>query len=461
MNSLVPNKETIRIVEDIDVVVPASNSLMTPFVLKEQNDWFEEEIRFVRKFLKPGMKVIDIGANYGLYTLSSAKKIGDHGNLWAFEPTESVAECLRESINANQFSNINLIQAGLSNREGEARLAINPNAELNSLNTLVDENGEFETIELKTLDSAMDEFQWKDIDFIKLDAEGEEVRILEGGKNCLEKLSPVIMYELKHGDKVNLPLINKFKEYDYSSYYLIPGPMVLIPFDIQLEMDSFQLNLFAMRDDTARKLQSEGLLSLSISDFNEDLKSDFWVKAISEKKFAKPFIDKWTNFVYKNGSDDSARDYIEALNLFLFSRTTDNNEASLNALFKSYRILKSLVNDESILPVSFMYVRVLFEIGKRAEAVTLLGKLIGKLSKGGGVSLVLPFCPPLESYESMSIDSSIANWLFSSLLEPFELKKAFSSYFSGKASLGNLNSLKKLGFCSNEIDRRIELLSSI
>lgn len=460
---IVPHKETIKIIDDIDVVVPQSNSLMTPFVLKEQRDWFEDEIKFVRKFLNPGMKVIDIGANYGLYTLSSAKKIGVEGMLWAFEPTGSVAECLRESINENKFQNIDLIQAGLSNRVGEAKLSINPNAELNSLNTPINENGNFETIELKTLDSSMVEYNWHNIDFVKLDAEGEEVRILEGGSKFLADNSPVIMYELKHGEQVNLSLINKFKEYGYNSYYLIPGPMMLIPFSIDTEMDSFQLNLFAMKDDTAKKLYNSGLLSFSIENFNSPIEKRVWIKNIEKKSYSKGLINKWLKYLESNQDNSIIKIYEEILDLFTFAKGDEgSSEIRLKALFKSYSIINDLIEkNEFSLPVSIMYIRILFEIGKRTKAVTLLGELISLLSKGKGISLALPFYPPMERYEYIDGEESLGNWLFSALLEPFELKKAFSAYFSGKQSLSNLNSLKKMTFCSDEIDRRIELLQSM
>ncbi len=459
---LVPNKETIRIADDIDVVVPASNNLMTPFVLKEQQDWFEEEIKFIRKFLKPDMHVIDIGANYGLYTLSSAKKIGNEGKLWAFEPTGSVAECLSESIKVNNFKNITLLKAGLSNHDGEAKLSLNPNAELNSLNTPVDENSKFETIELKTLDSSLEEFEWDSIDFIKLDAEGEEVRILEGGSKCLDKLSPVVMYELKHGDQVNLSLINKFDEFGYKSYYLIPGPMILVPFSIDVEMDSFQLNLFAMKDETAEKLYEEGFLVFNTDDFDGEIEKECWFDYLITKKFSSGLTDRWNKYIKENNDDSSVKEYVNALDLFAYSQNEAfSGEQRLKALFKSASILKDLITETNSLPISTMCARVYLEIGRRADAVKLLGGLINQLTKGEGVSLALPFFPPLKRYEDMDVGKSVANWLFSSLLEPFELKKAFSSYFSGKQSLGNLVSINKLGFCSSEIDRRIDLLQSI
>lgn len=61
---------------NVRVCVPADISLLTPYVLLEQDDWFEAEIHFVRRFLEQGMHVVDIGANYGVYTLSAARGVG-------------------------------------------------------------------------------------------------------------------------------------------------------------------------------------------------------------------------------------------------------------------------------------------------------------------------------------------------------------------------------------------------
>ena len=64
---------TLEIAGGVRVVVPDSLNLLTPYVLIEQQDWFEDEIGFVRRLLRPGQQAIDIGANYGVYTLTMAK----------------------------------------------------------------------------------------------------------------------------------------------------------------------------------------------------------------------------------------------------------------------------------------------------------------------------------------------------------------------------------------------------
>ena len=85
--------------------VPNSVALLTPYVLLEQEDWFEDEIGFVRKLLKPGMHTVDIGASYGSYSLMMAKVVGPNGKVWSFEPTSGSAAFLEESVKQNQYTN--------------------------------------------------------------------------------------------------------------------------------------------------------------------------------------------------------------------------------------------------------------------------------------------------------------------------------------------------------------------
>jgi tetratricopeptide (TPR) repeat protein len=78
----------------IRVCLPDSLESMSTYILLEQEDWFEDEIHFIRKAVTEGMKVIDIGANYGLYTMNMARAAGPSGRVWAFEPAGRTAAFL-------------------------------------------------------------------------------------------------------------------------------------------------------------------------------------------------------------------------------------------------------------------------------------------------------------------------------------------------------------------------------
>lgn len=461
---LVPDKDFIKIKCGIDVAVPASNGLTTPFVLKEQGDWFEDEIRFIRRYIQPHMRILDIGANYGLYTLSMAQ-LATKGSIWAFEPTPAVMECLRDSIARNQFTNVQPIQAGLSNRDGQAKLALNNNPELNSIQEVETKGGNYETIELKTIDACAEELSWQDLDFIKLDAEGEELRILEGGESTLRKLSPVIMYELKHVEKVNFSLIEKLETYGYQSYYLLPGPMVLLPFDSNHEVDPFQLNLFAIKDESVDELEARGLMSkhhpeLHTGSALPKVDHDLWKTELEKKAFSSPFIDTWKQLDQENKDNAFWGAYIHVFNLFThYLYGNASPQQGVEILFHCDKELRHLKEQNDVFPISILHCRILFALGKRAEAVKTLGALISQATSGANIGLDFPFYPADERYDEIDPSSNLSNWIFSALLEPFETKKTFSSYFIGKSAQQNLQVLNDLGFCDAGIARRIELLN--
>src|SRR5271168_5235982 len=117
--------------DGVRIAVPDSLELITPYVLGEQQDFFEDELRFVRELLQPGQKVIDIGANYGVYTLPMAQKVGPDGHVWAFEPASSTAQFLAQGITANAFGHVTLEQKAVSSSPGSAQLSLQRNSELN------------------------------------------------------------------------------------------------------------------------------------------------------------------------------------------------------------------------------------------------------------------------------------------------------------------------------------------
>jgi FkbM family methyltransferase len=210
--------------------------------------------------LQPGQQVIDIGANYGVYTLSIAKTVGLQGRVWAFEPSSRTAKFLAESIAVNQFSQVVLEQSALSSESGVGKLSMQSNSELNALVRDESSNSPSETITLLTLDDCLEKYDWQSIDFIKIDAEGEEANILRGGSRFFAEQSPLVQYEIKAGSDLNLDLVNLFADLGYESYRLVPGLDLLVPFTTQSPPDGYLLNLFCCKPDRAQQLAAAGFL---------------------------------------------------------------------------------------------------------------------------------------------------------------------------------------------------------
>src|SRR5882724_1675805 len=204
-----PDTIVQTLVDGVRIVVPDSLDLITSYVLREQQDFFEDELPFVRQLLQPGQNVIDIGANYGVYTLPMAQKVGPSGHVWSFEPASSTAQYLARGIAENGFGHVTLEQKAMSSASGSAQLAFHVQAELRSIVHGAAAPDGSEKVSLVTLDDCMDRYGWQDIDLIKIDAEGEEANIVKGGRRFFANLAPLVQYELKNALEPNFGLISE------------------------------------------------------------------------------------------------------------------------------------------------------------------------------------------------------------------------------------------------------------
>ncbi|MEP7229596.1 MAG: FkbM family methyltransferase [Ginsengibacter sp.] len=175
-------------------------------------------------FVKPGMNVIDIGANIGATTLNIAKKIGVQGKVFSFEPSPYNYQHASQNIALNKFNNIKLINQGLGNEKTIAFL-YNVNTNNRGMQRLLKENGENSSyektaVEIDTLDNSMMNFSIPPPSFIKIDVEGYEYNVLAGGKETILKHRPVLFIELDDNNlreqgKTAKDLIELIIQFDY------------------------------------------------------------------------------------------------------------------------------------------------------------------------------------------------------------------------------------------------------
>lgn len=449
----------IEICDGTVVTVPDSLDLITPYVLREQLDWFEDEIKFVRTILKAGDRVVDIGANYGIYALSMAKIVGPQGHVWAFEPASSTAAHLAQSIEHNGFGQITLIKSALSNHQGTARLGLRQNSELNSLTVDTDQQQETEVVELTTLDHVSEKFSWHGITFVKLDAEGEESRILEGGTRFLSEESPLIMYELKHDNAVNHLLIRQFEQAGYRPYRLIPGLNLLAPFSLNETVDTFQLNLFGCKDDCAERLSVAGKLARLTEPESSPPASMDWREYLGQFPYAKLLLGGWETAL-QHAPMPGWESYAVSLGYYHASQAAASPDDRYLALARAFCILNELCSQHPDLPRLISLSRIASEFGQRSLTVNALRQALSAFRSGAMVRLAEPFLAASTYYESLDLAGRVTDWLFASLGEQLIKLHAFSSYYTDPDTLPNLLALQATGFQSAEIDRRIRLIKA-
>src|SRR5437773_2662259 len=176
----------LRLADGTLILVPASLSTLTTYVLLEQEAWFEKEAAFVPRLLKPGLTAIDIGANVGIYSLSLARRVGPEGAVYAYEPASETRHFLEQSRELNHAANLQNVGAAQSDIPRAGYLAPSHTSELRSLSG----EGVGEPISITSLDEEDRLRNWGSPDFVKIDAEGEETRIVEGGRAFFARHSP-------------------------------------------------------------------------------------------------------------------------------------------------------------------------------------------------------------------------------------------------------------------------------
>lgn len=420
MAGLIP----VRLADGPVIHVPDALTSMTGYVLREQGDWFEDEIRFLRRIVPPGAAAIDIGANFGVYALTFAAAVGPAGTVLAFEPSAATAAALQASVDANGFAQVRVVRAAVSDRAGRATLSVYASPELNTVGAPADGTApvateEVDVVSLDTFDATRDR---ADIEFLKLDAEGEEARIVAGGGAFLERNSPLVMFEVRHGDRWNLALVEAFAQRGYASYRLVPGPGVLEPVGALDALCPATLNLFACRADRAAALHAANLLALDVP------------------------------------NADAPRDMAQVV--ALHARSCDARlapEPRLAAL-RAARTHAEAAYAASPSPARLATLaRLQADAGLRQAGVASLGALVNTLAAARRAVLDEPFLAPCARYESLARTSD-RDWLLAAALEQYELLRGHSSFFTGPSSLPLLENIEKLGYGAAHLSRRRDVI---
>ncbi|HEY0120255.1 MAG TPA: FkbM family methyltransferase [Rhizobium sp.] len=163
---------------------------------------------FCARNVKRGMTAVDVGANFGYYSVLLAELVGDEGQLISVEPNPHAADFLNRSVDLNGLSRRTKIEAVAlgSMSKGWASLYV-PHSEPKNALIVADEfvpqveNGGVIKVPVTTLDRLCANSER--IDFIKIDAEGAEEAIFEGMSETIARHKPIIVVEFNAGRYVD------------------------------------------------------------------------------------------------------------------------------------------------------------------------------------------------------------------------------------------------------------------
>jgi FkbM family methyltransferase len=434
----------LRMTDGTVVLCPASLDAVTTYVLLEQERWFEKEAGFLQHWLRPGMMAIDIGANLGVYALSMARRVGPEGRVFAYEPGSVARGFLMRSAVHNGVGNLQTLPFALSQARGIGHLLSAHSTELNALS----QNGAGEEVELVCLDEEDRIRDWRAPDFVKLDAEGEETRIVAGGQAFFTDHDPLVMFEVRQAEKVNEPLIAAFRSLGYAIYRALPFTPLLLPFAEGEEIDGYELNLFAAKPPRAAALAREGFLLGALPQWQPD---DTARSLADSYLRAQPFAAEFGPLFGQPVSPD----YHDALAGYALWRAADQPpELRCAALrYATGRLFELCQQTRSLARLS-TFARVAWEAGRRSMSVVAL-QAFAQFLRGGGLDEA--FLPPTPRYDHIPPGTSPRDWFLASAFELYDRSKNLSSFWG--ASGVDLDWLSHQPFADTETERRRLLLA--
>ena len=206
---------------------------------KASGFWEPQIMRLMSRLVRPGHVCLDIGANLGAHTLALAE-LARGGAVYAFEPSTVNMSFLAQNVGRNGLDNVRLQKLALGAQAGtqsfthlvgmEGCSFLTPNDPIEDV--LLRSWGQnldriTEDVLVITLDQWAENNMIDKIDFVKMDVEGSELSVIEGGTKTLGRFRPPLILEFnKHA--LNLYYgINPKLFFDrltdlYSHFYIIP-----------------------------------------------------------------------------------------------------------------------------------------------------------------------------------------------------------------------------------------------
>jgi FkbM family methyltransferase len=176
---------TVKNRAGVEFVIPAGDTRMKQLITGSRV-WNSFTMNTLRKLIPKPRTVLDVGANVGQSSIEFARWAK---KVIAFEPhPELDALCVRNLAKDPHGKSVVVYNLALSNVQGRAYFSMNPKS---SLGAHITDN---KSMEVDT--ELLDNMAAKDVDFVKIDVEGHELRVLKGATLVLGRDTPAVLVEI-------------------------------------------------------------------------------------------------------------------------------------------------------------------------------------------------------------------------------------------------------------------------
>jgi FkbM family methyltransferase len=191
------------VLETIELL-PKHLKLPVRFYYSKLRKTLEPELFLLRELVGEGRRAVDIGANRGYYTFMLSKLCQF---VEAFEPQPLPIDY----IVSYGRKNINCYNVALSNFNGylELNIPVLNNQAADGLASFKKISGEQKSITVPV--HTLDNYNFQNVSFIKIDVEGHELQVIEGAKETILRDKPVLLVEIEQRHLENISILEVFE----------------------------------------------------------------------------------------------------------------------------------------------------------------------------------------------------------------------------------------------------------
>lgn len=236
-------KHVLKTIHGVDLLIDPSVDEGVELSLFQTGTYERGTIQLLHDFLQPGDTFLDVGANIGLMSSIASKIVGTSGLVYAVEANPKTLDILSHNLTLNKCENTQILPIAVSNQKGEAILYENWSVNRGGSSLLSQGDQEGIKVPLERLDDLFSEDT--PLKLVKMDVEGVEPAVLEGGLNWFRKQQPVFIIEVSTEREFEagatakdvlkmLETIGKFTIYKQKSSKERRGKLIEITSDEQL-----------------------------------------------------------------------------------------------------------------------------------------------------------------------------------------------------------------------------------
>jgi len=175
--------------------------------------------QILKKHIKKGDVVFDIGANMGYVSIVMSKLVGKKGKVYSFEAIPETTERCNRNIQLNGCKNIQLIRKALSDSIGKVTFRIPNGGDTHPMASMVWHKNIDDAISVEVETMTIDgneKFENISPSFLKIDVEGAEAKVIKGMEQLIKRDKPSIFIECSKAGREDV--WNILKELKYSCY---------------------------------------------------------------------------------------------------------------------------------------------------------------------------------------------------------------------------------------------------